>query len=188
MRTICRASTCAALLIANMAVRAAAQAAPDPPLDMSVGYQVTHIPGQTYPLGVSLDISGALTGMIRIVGEVGVSVATHTTSSYGRGTLTLYHYAAGPRFRVSVNRARLFAQVLAGGVRTHADLATASGSAFIDGDNAFMLQPGAGVAVPLTRHCAVIGSVDYQRVFFKDYGGDNETRAFLGLQIALRRP
>jgi hypothetical protein len=33
----------------------------------------------------------------------------------------------------------------------------------------------------------VIAAADYQRVFFKDYGGDNETRAFLGLQIALRR-
>jgi hypothetical protein len=187
-RTICRVSTCAALLIASAAVRATAQTPPDPPLDMSVGYQATHVPGQTYPLGVSLDISGALTGMIRIVGEVGVSVATQTTSSYGRGTLTLYHYAAGPRVTAGAKRVRLFAQVLAGGARTHADLTTASGSPFIDGDSAFMLQPGGGIIVPLPGNCAVIASVGYRRVFFKDYGGDNETRAFLGLQIALRRP
>lgn len=188
LRTIGMVSTCVAMIIASTAVRAAAQAPPDPPLDMSVGYQAMHIPGQTYPFGVSLDISGALTDTIRIVGEVGVSVATQTTSSYGSGTLTLYQYAAGPRFMVTASRVRLFAQALAGGVRTHADLTTTSGSPFIDGDSAFMLQPGGGVIVPLTGNCALIASADYQRVFFKEYGGDNETRAFLGLQIALRRP
>jgi hypothetical protein len=186
-RTICRVLTCAALIIASTAIRAAAQMSPDPPLDISVGYQATHIPGQNYPLGVSVDISGGLVGMIRIVGEVGLSVATKTTSSYGSGTLMLYHYGAGPRFMVSANRVRLFAQVLAGGVRTHADLTTASGPPFIDGDNAFMLQPGGGVIVPLTGNCAVIASGDYQRVFYKDYGGDNEMRAFLGLQLAFRQ-
>jgi hypothetical protein len=178
---------CAAMIIASTAVRAAAQTPSDPSLDMSVGYQAMHIPGQTYPLGVSLDISGALSPMIRIVGELGVSVATQTTSSYGSGTLTLYHYAAGPRVVAKANRVRLFAQVLAGGVRTHADLTTTSGSPFIDGDSAFMLQPGGGVIAPLTGNCAVIAAADYQRVFFKEYGGDNEARAVLGLQIALRR-
>ena len=176
------------MIVANMVVRASAQTVPHPPLDISVGYQATHIPGQTYPLGVSIDISGALTGMIRIVGEVGVSVATQTVSSFGSGTLTLYHYGAGLRFVATANRVRLFAQVLAGGVRTHADLTTTSGSPFIDTDNAFMLQPGGGVIVPLTTNCAMIASADYRRGFFKDYGGDNETRAFLGLQVALGRP
>jgi hypothetical protein len=175
-----------ALIVVGMAVRAAAQTPPDSPLDMSVGYQATHIPGQTYPLGVSFDISGALTPMIRIVDEVGVSVATQTTSSFGSGTLTLYHYGAGPRFVATANRVRLFAQVLAGGVRTHADLTTTSGSPFIDGDNALMLQPGGGIIVPLTGSFSVIASAAYQRAFFKEYGGDNETRAFLGLQIARR--
>lgn len=187
-RTIGRVTAYVAMIIASTAARAAAQAPPDPPLDMSIGYQAMHIPGQTYPLGVSLDISGALTGMIRIVGEVGVSVATHTTSSYGSGRLTLYQYSAGPRFMTKASWVRLFTQVLAGGVRTHADLTTTSGSPFIDGDSAFMLQPGGGVIVPLTGNCALIASADYQRVFFKEYGGENEARAFLGLQIALRRP
>ncbi len=185
---MCRVSTLAAMIIVCTAVRAAAQIPPDPPLELSVGYQASHIPGQAYPLGLSFDISGALTGTIRIVGEAGVSVATHTTSSYGRGTLTLYHYAAGARFGATAGRVRVFAQVLAGGVRTHADLTTASGSPFVDGDSAFMLQPGGGVIVPLTGNYAVVAAADYRRAFFEEYGSENETRVFLGFQIALRRP
>jgi hypothetical protein len=71
-------------------------------------------------------------------------------------------------------------------VRTHADLVTTVGTRFIDGDNAFMLQPGAGVVVPLTRRIAAIGEGNYQRVFFKEYGGDNETRVFVGVRAAFR--
>jgi hypothetical protein len=146
---------------------------------------MSHIPGQTYPLGMGLGISGAVTDTVRIVGEAGVSIARHTTSTYGDGTLTLYFYGAGPRVTASAGRLLFYGQVLAGGVHTHADLATRSGTPFNEGDNAFMLQPGAGVIVPLTRRIAVVGEGNYQRVFFKEYGGDNETRVFVGVRMAL---
>jgi len=67
---------------------ATAQTRPDPSVDLSVGYQVLHIPGQTYPLGMSLEVSGALTSIVRVVAEAGVSLARGTTSSYGRGYAT----------------------------------------------------------------------------------------------------
>jgi hypothetical protein len=66
------------------------------------------------------------------------------------------------------------------------DSLTTAGTRFIDGVNAFRLQPGAGVIVPLTRRIAAIGEGNHQRVFFKDYGGDNETRVFVGVRTALR--
>jgi hypothetical protein len=183
--TLMRALVCLALVAAG-AAGATAQTRPEPSLDLSVGYQVMHIPGQTYPLGISLEMSGALTSAVRIVAEAGVSIARRTISSYGAGTLTLYDYGGGPRVTARAGRALVYGQLLGGGVRTHADLSTASGAPFIEGDSAFMLQPGAGVIVPLTRKIAAIGEVNYERVFFKEYGGDNETRVFVGVRTAIR--
>jgi hypothetical protein len=177
--------SCTALIAAGGA-SPTAQTLPEPQVDLSLGYQALHIPGQTYPIGIALGISAGLNDTVRIVGEAGVSIARHTASSYGAGTLTLYHYGAGPRVSASTGRVLFYAQLLGGGVRTHADLVTAAGTRFIDGDIAFMLQPGAGVIVPLTRRIAAIGEGNYQRVFFKDYGGDNETRVLVGVRAALR--
>ena len=183
--TLMRALVCLALVAAG-ADGATAQTRPEPSLDLSVGYQVMHIPGQTYPLGISLEMSGALTSAVRIVAEAGASIARRTISSYGAGTLTLYDYGGGPRVTARAGRALVYGQLLGGAVRTHAHLSTASGAPFIEGDSAFMLQPGAGVIVPLTRKIAAIGEVNYQRVFFKEYGGDNETRVFVGVRTAIR--
>ncbi|HEX4470294.1 MAG TPA: hypothetical protein VH080_12200 [Gemmatimonadaceae bacterium] len=146
MKLFVRTVPCMAL-IAACAGGATAQTFPESALDLSFGCQVMHIPGQTYPLGMS----GAVTDTVRIVGEAGVSIARHTTSTYGKGTLTLYFYGAGPRVTASAGRLLFYGQVLGGGVHTHADLATRSDTPFNDGDNAFMLQPGAGVIVPLTK-------------------------------------
>jgi hypothetical protein len=96
-------------LVVRAAAGATAQPLAEPSLDLSVGYQVLHIPGQTYPLGISLGMSRAIAGPVRIV-----------------------------------------------------------------------------VIVPLTRRMAAVGEVNYQRVFFKAYGGDNETRVFVGVRTALR--
>jgi len=174
-----------ALIVAG-AASPTAQTLPEAPVDLSLGYQALHIPGQTYPIGIALDISAGLNDTVRIVGEAGVSIARHTASTYGAGTLTLYYYGAGPRVSVSAGPVLFYGQLLSGGVRTHADLDTTAGMRFIDGDNAFMLQPGAGVIIPLTRRIAALGEGNYQRVFFKDYGGDNETRVFVGVRAALR--
>jgi len=183
--TLTCALICLALVAAGAAV-ATAQTRPEPSLDLSVGYQVLHIPGQTYPLGMSLEVSGALTRIVRVVAEAGVSVARGTTSNYGAGTLTLYDYGGGPRVTARAGRVAVYGQLLGGGVRTHADLTTASGAPFIEGDSAFMLQPGAGVIVPLSRKIAAIGEVNCHRAFFKEYGVDTETRVFLGVRMGIR--
>jgi len=171
-------------LVASAAIPAGAQTLPVPDLDLSLGYQSLHIPGQNYPLGVGVAISGALNGAVRIVGEVGVSIDQQTASNLN-GTLSLYHYGVGPRFTVAAGRVLPYAQVLAGGVHTRADLTTTAGTPFSASDNAFMLQPGAGVIVPITRTFAFAGEVNYRRVFFKE-GGDNETSFFTGIRIAFR--
>ena len=171
-------------LVASAAIPAGAQTPAVPDVDLSLGYQTLHIPGQNYPLGVAVGMSGALNEVVRIVGQVGVSIDQQTASNLN-GTLTLYHYGVGPRFTATAGRVLPYAQVLAGGVHTRADLTTASGAPFSASDNAFMLQPGAGVIVPFTRTFAAMGEVDYRRVFFKQ-AGDNETSVFAGIRIAFR--
>ena len=166
------------------AASVSAQTLPVPTVDLSLGYQMSHVPGQNYPLGVALGMSGALNDMIRLVGEVGVSIDQQSSSNLN-GTLTLYHYGAGPRFTAPMGRVLPFAQVLAGGVHTRADLTTTAGAPFSASDNAFMLQPGGGVIIPFTRTFAAMAEVDYRRSFFKQ-GGDNETRVSAGVRIAFR--
>jgi hypothetical protein len=172
-----------AFLLVNAAVPARAQTPPNPATDFSLGYQALHIPGQNYPFGVVAGMSHAITDLVRIVGEAGVSIDQQSSTNLN-GTLTLYHYGVGPRFTMASGRVQPFAQVLAGGVHTRADLTTAAGAPFSSSGNAFMLQPGAGVIVPLTRTFAVIGAVNYRRVFFDVQ--DNETSGFAGIRIAFR--
>jgi hypothetical protein len=170
------------ILVTSAAVPAAAQTAPR--MDLSVGYETEHIPGQTYPFGVNADVSGALSDAVRLVGEVGMALDQQSVSTLN-GTLSLYHYGVGPRFTATVGHVSPFVQVIAGGVHTRADLVLPSGAPFSASDNAFMLQPGVGVHVEITRHFGVVGQVDYRRVFFTQ-GGDNETRVFGGARIAFR--
>jgi Outer membrane protein beta-barrel domain len=170
------------ILVTSAAVPAAAQTAPR--VDLSVGYETEHIPGQNYPFGVNADVSGALTGAVRLVGEVGMALDQQSVPTLN-GTLSLYHYGVGPRFSATFGKVSPFAQIIAGGVHTRADLVLPTGAAFSASDNAFMLQPGVGVLVSITRHFGVVGQVDYRRVFFKQ-GGDNETRVFGGARIAFR--
>jgi hypothetical protein len=173
------------LFAAGIAVPASAQTPPPvPDTDLSLGYQILHIPGQNYPLGVVVGLSHGITDKIRIVGEAGVSIDQQSSSNLN-GTLTLYHYGVGPRFAMTTGRVQPFAQLIVGGVHTRADLTTAAGAPFTASGNAFMLQPGAGVVVPMTRTFAIIGAVNYRRVFFSG-SPDNETSALAGVRIAFR--
>jgi hypothetical protein len=172
------------VLVIVAPVSARAQTPPMPPTDLFLGYQTLHIPGQNYPLGIAVGVTHGLTEMIRIVGEVGVSIDQQSASNLN-GTLTLYHYGIGPRVIASSGRVLPFAQVLVGGVHTRADLTSPAGAPFTASGNAFMIEPGAGVIVPLSRTFGLIGAFNYRRVFFKD-AGDNETSVFVGVRIAFR--
>ena len=81
----------AAFLAAGAAVPASAQTPPMPDTDLSLGYQSLHIPGQNYPLGVFVGVSRGVTGMVRIVGEAGLSIDQQSSSNLN-GTLTFYQY------------------------------------------------------------------------------------------------
>jgi len=172
------------LLSVIAASPASAQTPPMPATDLSLGYQSLHIPGQNYPLGVFVGVSTRMTDMIRIVGEAGLSIDQQSGSNLN-GTLTFYQYGVGPRFTAPGGRVIPFAQVLVGGVHSRADLTTPAGAPFSASSNGFMIQPGAGIIVPMTRTFAFSGGVNYRRVVF-DNDSDNETSVFAGVRIAFR--
>src|SRR5262245_8137977 len=157
-------------------------AAQSAPIHLSLGYQMLHIPDETYPIGLAVAASGRETGLTW-AGEVGWSGDDQNEPGVS-GTLNFVQYGAGPRWTAALHNARPFVQVLAGGVHTSANL-TVNGASLVDSDNAFMLQPGVGVIVPFASRWGVIGQGDYRRAFFKEQG-ENEFRLMLGVRIVAR--
>ena len=171
-------------LVGGSAAPASAQTPPMPDTDLSLGYQSLHIPGQNYPLGVFVGLSRRVTSAIRIVGEGGLAIDQQSGSNLN-GTLTMYQYGVGPRLTGGAGRVIPFVQVLVGGVHSRADLTTTAGAPFSASSNGFMIHPGAGIIVPVTRTFAVSGGVNYRRVMFEN-DSDNETSVFAAVRIAFR--
>ena len=95
-------------------------AAQSAPIHFSVGYQMLHIPDETYPVGLAAAVSGLEAGLTW-AGEVGWSRDDQNEPGVD-GTLTFVQYGAGPRWTAALPNARPFIQVLAGGVHTSANL------------------------------------------------------------------
>ena len=146
--------------------------------EATVGYQLLHIPDETFPAGFNVDVAGTMNNGWALVGEFGFSKDDQNEPGV-TGKLKFLHYGVGPRWQFAGTRARPFAQVLAGGVHTDADTNLTD-----DSDNAFMLQPGAGVVWQIGPGWGAVGQLDYRRVFFKEEG-ENEWRMVLGLRFGL---
>jgi hypothetical protein len=170
-------------------VSASAQTAAPPPnppggVTIGIGYQLLHIPDETFPFGLNFDIAAPVAGRIDAVGEFGFAADEQTETGVG-GTLRFFSFGGGPRWSMrgaTAGRRPIvpFAQIIAGAVRTDADLRL-NGARFTDGDWAFMLQPGAGVAVPLTTLVSATAQVDYRRAFFET--AENEFRFVIGVRV-----
>jgi len=155
-----------------------------PRIDASIGYEMLHVPDETYPFGWNVDVSGAVNDVWRLVGEFGMSRDEQTEPGVS-GMLKYYHFGAGPRLATGFGSVRPFVQLLGGVAHPRADLVLGNVTQLHDGDWAFMLQPGAGVAVPMGHVLSVVGQADYRRVFFREQG-DNEFRVAFGVRFDFR--
>ena len=158
-----------------------------PRLSVGVGYQLLHIPDETFPFGLNFDIAAPIAGSTSVVGEFGFATDNQTEAGVG-GNLKFYNLGAGPRWSMRAlatgHRAiEPFAQILVGAVRTDADL-TLNGTTFNNGDWAFMLQPGVGVSVPIAPSFGAFGQLDYRRSFFSP--SENEFRFLFGVRVQRR--
>ena len=152
-----------------------------PATDIFFGYQALHVPGQNYPIGFVAGLSAGATA-VRLVGAAGVAIDSHSTPA--TGTLTLYHYGAGPRVGMAIGSVNPYAQVLLGGVTARADRTSSSVGAITQSNSAFMVQPGAGVAVAVTNTFGFVGEYSFRRVFFSQR--DDEHAVFAGVRVAFR--
>jgi hypothetical protein len=155
----------------------------DPKWDVTLGYQLLHVPDQTRPFGLNVD--GAVNfGAASLVAEAGWSLDTGDSI-----TSHLFNIGAGPRWTGrSEGRAWPFAQVLAGlaHARTSIDVA---GADVTSSSTKFMLQPGVGAVFVTSDGWGIVTQIDYRRIFLDEEedgeSGENDFRVFLGIRLIL---
>ena len=158
-------------------------------LDVSVGYQVLHIPDETFPYGINVDASGRIGMGLKAVGEFGWARDEQSEPGVTGTTLNFVNWGGGVRWSppaaIRAGRPAIdpYVQLIVGAVHAGATVDIGNGSRET-GNWAFMLQPGAGIAVPILPVMSAIGQVDYRRAFFDN--GENEFRFVVGVRFAPR--
>jgi hypothetical protein len=150
---------------------------------LGVGYQALHLPDNWVTAGFNLDGAASVTEQLSIVGEFGLSHESAPGS--GTGQATLYHFGAGPRWSWPGRQVRPYVQAIAGAEVTAAEISSGGGGTTEDSDTAFMLQPGAGVYVPVGIRWGAFAQADIRWVFFEG-DADNQARLVFGVRFALR--
>jgi opacity protein-like surface antigen len=159
-----------------------------PTFEISGGYQLLHVPDQTFPFGLNVDGAWNPTGSLGLVGEIGFALDSEDEDNVDVDT-TVWNLGVGPRWNFrSTSRVLPFAQVLVGAAHARGSTEIA-GQEFSDSATRFMLQPGVGVYYNAGDGWGVVGSVDYRRVFLDEdedgESGENEFRVFLGIRLLL---
>jgi opacity protein-like surface antigen len=159
-------------------------------VELSGAYQNTGAAEQTLPFGWSADIGTNLNRTWSVIGEVSGAYRSKEDEDLGADVrLSLHSLGAGARWSGHVgDRIIPFLQVLAGAARASARteiLGREVGSS----STKFMLQPGGGVALKLNETFAILGQVDYRRVFLDDEedraSGQNQFRVLAGVRVGL---
>jgi hypothetical protein len=193
VRTI---GTLAVLVVIAGAAPVSAQDAPR--FAASIKYQAlrlgrppcTNCAWNWYGMGFNLDVGVPVRGAWHIVGELGwARHPFHDDPARHVGGLNAITAGAGPRWhRASDTTASPFLQVIVGLQRDSADGGTGPGLAVYRGPgipaNSVMIQPGAGILVPMSARWGWVGHVDYRRVFADP--GNNGIRLVAGIRLTQR--
>jgi hypothetical protein len=164
------------LVLAGVASPVSAQAVQTPNVEIGAGLQFLHIPGENYPFGWNLDLSGPIGGheALRWVGDGGMA----RDNPLPVERLSFYHLGGGIRFMPAQRRyAAPYVQLVAGAAYTKND----STDVGVWGP---MFQPGIGVSVPISRYMNIIGQGDYRLAVFNGQV-DNEWRISAGARFML---
>ena len=148
--------------------------AQDKPVTIGVGYQSLWFGDVSFPVGGTVDVAVSGTEALAAVGEIGW--ARNSRRQFGlQDRTTVFHVAGGGRWTIGrMQRFRPFGQLLVGWQRDVVRIEK-FGS---DAESAFLLQPGGGVILKMSRWPEVFGQLDWQRVFKSD--DDHSAARFLG--------
>jgi opacity protein-like surface antigen len=157
-------------------------------IEVSGGYQLTHVPDQLLPLGWNADAAINLTNAWHAVGEVTGAYRTVNDESLGIDVrLSIHTFAAGARwsFRPQA-RVSPHLQMLAGSARLRAS-ADVGRSRLGDSSTKFMVQPGAGVMLRVNESMGLVWQFDYRRIFLDDEsnGASGENHLRIGVSWGL---
>jgi hypothetical protein len=178
-----------AALIAVAIPAAQAQTGTYPTFEATGGYQLLHVPDQTFPFGLNLDGAWNVSGSLGFVGEIGWAIGSDSDDAGVDLTFHAWNIGVGPRWNARPSgKMWPFVQVLGGllHARTSGDVAGVDVSA---SDTRPMIQPGAGINFNAGDGWGIVGQVDYRRVFLNEdetgESGENEFRVFVGLRLLL---
>jgi outer membrane protein with beta-barrel domain len=143
---------------------AASAPAQTPRVEVTGGIQVTRASEHVLAPGWSVDVAvnpGARWG---VIGEVSGARDTEHDADLDTVRLTFYTAAGGARWSPRTQgRLALFVQLLAGAARVSAS-AHVRAATIGETSTAFMVQPGGGMHVALTRKLGWVTQFDYRRV------------------------
>jgi hypothetical protein len=181
-----------AIAIATVALSMTPAAAQTPAVEVSGGYQYTHVPDLNLAVGWFGDVAANINDAFGVVAEVSGAHTTMTervsSSQSVDVELTLLTYMGGIRAASHANpKVVPFVQFLAGGARLSGGAAVPSTSFNVSvSESRPATQLGGGVLLMLTNRVGIRVGADYRTVFF-DGGRENEFRAESGVVVALGR-
>jgi opacity protein-like surface antigen len=186
---VTRSALLGAVLTVGTALPAAAQ-------NVSAGYQFQRIAndGLNLPAGFNVDASFPIgKSGLHALGQVDWSRKSESERIGGttvEESTTLTTYGAGVRWGISSARASPFVQAVIGFMRASASCIIAGVDLCAEASEAsetdLMLQVGGGVAVPFTLRMALVGQVDYRRIFSEGEAG-NTFRVIGGIRLNLSK-
>jgi hypothetical protein len=160
------------LVIVSVPMSAAAQTR----MSAAVGYQTLHLPDTWVPVGVNFDAAFHRTESWSILGEFGIAHEGGDDTAPDSDGFNIFNVGGGARWTAGGERVTPFVQLVAG-----IQISTSE----TDSDTAFMLQPGAGIHLPVSDRFGVSAQVDYRPVFYRE-DVVQEFRFVVGARWSLR--
>jgi len=177
-----------AAFVVCFAATAHAQQPSVPTFELSGGYQIFHVPDQTFPFGLNVDAARNY-GALGLVGEVGFAYDSEEIGALDLSA-TAWNFGVGGRWTgFNAGRVWPFVQALVGAEVLNGDFEVA-GVSVSDTATSFMVQPGVGVNLVVADGLGIVGQIDYRRTFFDEDTliGDesnNQFRVFIGARMIL---
>ena len=138
---------------------AVSPAAAQSPWSVSAGYQAVHLPDNWAGAGVNFDVAFDRTEALSFLGEFGLAHDGDDEVTADATDFNIFNVGGGARWSHRGLGVVPFVQMLAG------IQVSTSGT---DSDTAFMLQPGAGIVVPVSERWGVSAQFDYRPVFYTE--------------------
>jgi hypothetical protein len=134
-------------------------ASAQPRWSLTTGYQALHLPDTWALAGVNFDVAAHRTEAWSIVAEFGVAHDGDDASAVDPHDFNIFNLGGGARWSRTSGGVAPFIQLVAGIQVSTSDT---------DSDSAFMLQPGAGIHMPMSDRWGLSVQGDYRPVFYRE--------------------